>query len=641
MGSEMTKTPEAAPTTPDPIEIAMEAEASGTAPEGVAHEVLRRQSELFRWQIAGARAAFSLRVLMAVAGLGVAAVLAFMVWSASRADGLLIEAFETPPELQQQGFTGPVLAAQLQDKLTRMQRQTVARQAGATTRESAAADIRVQIPYAGISLGELDRLLRSSLGREIPVRGDLVRVASGPEAGALALTVRVGGDPGVRALATDGNVDALVQKAAEAVYEVRDPMRYLLWLRQQDRGVDARTAATRLAREASRATRAVAEYTLALDALTDTEVRAHLLRSVRLDPSFCTGWNDLGSREAYLARMEPALAFFRRALSCSRTDKTLSPAGRANTVALYAANVGSTRGDVQAAIAGYCVILGVKPCSPSAIAAAAESGALDSDVDSGFMLRLPVFTRAIARGHDLNNASRMMATRDRQVERRAAVEWRQAAAYVALGREDWLRVLAVAADGEANPPPRGQLRVAVAVIWRPYALARLGRREEALAAAAALPRNCYLCAISRAKTAALLGDRRGAEAWFAEAVRQGPSLPQARVEWGVDRLARGDAEGAIALARAAAQAVPGYPDAPQLWGEALLAQGDARGAAKKFAEAGKLAPNWGRNQLLWGEALAKLGKKDAALAQWRIAGGLDLTAEERARLNRNIAQAKA
>ena len=621
-----------APTTPDPIEIAMEAEAAGRAPEGVAHEVLRRQSELFRWQIAGERAAFSLRVLMAVAGLGVAAVLAFMVWSASRADGLLIEAFDAPPELQQQGFTGAVLAAQLQDKLTRMQRQTVARQAGATTRESAAADIRVQIPYAGVSLGELDRLLRSSLGRETPVRGDIVRVATGPEAGSLALTVRVGGDPGVRAVATDGNVDALVQKAAEAVYEARDPMRYLLWLRQQDRGADSQLVATRLARDGSPRTRAVAEYLLSSHATTDAEARARLLRTVRLDPSLCAGWNDLGARESSLARLEPALAFFRRALSCSRIDTTLSPAGRANTVALYTANVGGIRGDVQAAIAGYCTILGVTPCDPSAVARAAESGALSSDVDNGFAQRLPVFIRVIARGHDLRDASRMMATRDRQTDRRVAVEWQQAEAYIALAREDWPRLLAVAAEGEATPPPAGQPRVAVAVIWRPYALARLGRADEGRAAAAALPRDCYMCAVSRAKTAALLGDRRGAEAWFAEAVRQGPSLPQARVEWGADRLARGDADGAIALARAASKVVPGFPDAPQLWGEALLAQGDARGAARKFAETGKLAPWWGRLHLKWGEALARLGQADQAAAHWRTAAKLDLTAAEQAEL---------
>ena len=38
---------------------------------------------------------------------------------------------------------------------------------------------------------------------------------------------------------------------------------------------------------------------------------------------------------------------------------------------------------------------------------------------------------------------------------------------------------------------------------------------------------------------------------------------------------------------------------------------------------------------------AARGTTDAARAQWRIAGGLDLTADERARLSRDIARSKA
>ena len=58
-----------APTTPDPIEIAMAAEASGVAPQGVALEVLRRQAALLGWQIASERAGFALKIGMGVAAL--------------------------------------------------------------------------------------------------------------------------------------------------------------------------------------------------------------------------------------------------------------------------------------------------------------------------------------------------------------------------------------------------------------------------------------------------------------------------------------------------------------------------------------------------------------------------------------------
>ena len=66
---------EPAPTTPDPIEIAMEAEALGEAPRGVAHRVLAKQEQLIGWQIASERAGFALKLLTGAAGLAVAVAL--------------------------------------------------------------------------------------------------------------------------------------------------------------------------------------------------------------------------------------------------------------------------------------------------------------------------------------------------------------------------------------------------------------------------------------------------------------------------------------------------------------------------------------------------------------------------------------
>ena len=127
---------ERAPTTPDPIEIAMEAEASGEAAEGIAHEVLRKQSALIGWQIASERAALGIRVLLGLAGLVVAVVLGTMIWSAAKADGLVIEAIEAPPDIVQQGFSGSALAARLQDRLNRMQRETIGTRATTALREA-------------------------------------------------------------------------------------------------------------------------------------------------------------------------------------------------------------------------------------------------------------------------------------------------------------------------------------------------------------------------------------------------------------------------------------------------------------------------------------------------------------------------
>src|SRR5437868_5434781 len=97
MGSEMARTTKARPakatmpTTPDPVEIAMEAEASGQAPIGVARALLEDQRRLIHWQIASERSGFVLKLLTSAAGVALALLLAITAWQASRADGLVIK----------------------------------------------------------------------------------------------------------------------------------------------------------------------------------------------------------------------------------------------------------------------------------------------------------------------------------------------------------------------------------------------------------------------------------------------------------------------------------------------------------------------------------------------------------------------
>ncbi len=164
-----------APTTPDPIEIAMQAEADGAAPSGVAARVLAKQERLIGWQIAGERAGFGLKLLGGLAGLIVAMALAAMAWQASRADGVVIEAFSAPPDLAARGLTGQVLASQLQDRLVRLQSATYSVRPEASLKSGFGDEIAVEIPSTGVSIGDLQRMLRAWLGHETRVTGELYR----------------------------------------------------------------------------------------------------------------------------------------------------------------------------------------------------------------------------------------------------------------------------------------------------------------------------------------------------------------------------------------------------------------------------------------------------------------------------------
>ena len=621
----------------------MEAEAAGEAAEGIAHEVLRKQSALIGWQIASERAAVGVRVLLGLAGLVVAVVFGAMVWSAANADGLVIEAIEAPPDIVQQGFSGSALAARLQDRFNRMQRETIGSRATTVLREARDADVKIQIPNTGISLGEVDRYLRSRLGHETAVRGELVKLEAGPQAGALALSVRIGAQPGVEVVSPTRDVNELLQRGAEEIYRARDLARYLSWLAQNGRLAEAETVARNLTGVGPPSQRSLALDFLAGREPPGVSAAALVRRALRLDPSNCSAWNGLGVSAFALGHNEESLQAWKRAADCAKTAPGFSPAGREFNLVLNRMNVMIAQQARWDALQLGCVQLGVAPCSPETILATARAGLVGNEVDGGVVQRLQVATRVLASSHAGSDASRLLPFQQPPTgaSANAIQTWLTVQGTVAVSVEDWPQVIALAAQSDAlrddGGQPAGAPRTTAAgaiwpVVWRPYALAATGRQAEADAAAATLPLDCYSCLIVRAKVADAKGDNASAERWLAEAVRQGPSIPAAYAELATLNLARGDADRALAYARAGNKASPRAAEPLEAWAEALLAKGNARAAAARFAEAAKLAPRWGRLHLKWGEALAKLGKADEARVKWRAAATMDLSPADRAAL---------
>ena len=243
-----------APTTPDPIEIAMEVEASGVAATGVAHEVLRRQSQLLAWQVASERAGFALKVGLGIVGLMLVAALGWAAWDASRASGTVIAPFDSAPALEAQGLTGTVIASEIVGRVAVMQRSTGSdRQSRGSS--SSVDQINLVIPQTGISVGEAQRLLRAWLGHEMRISGSLR--PDGPDA--LALTLLVDGvkvavpmPPPDRLESTEAWLDA----AAQAAMRESDPYRYGVWLLQSGRVDEAEGVYITLSRTGPDADRA-------------------------------------------------------------------------------------------------------------------------------------------------------------------------------------------------------------------------------------------------------------------------------------------------------------------------------------------------------------------------------------------------
>jgi hypothetical protein len=644
-----------APTTPDPIEIAMEAEASGRPPEGVARRVLAKQERLIetqvalgRWQIASERAGFALKVLTALAGAALAAILGLMAWTASQDRSVVIDPFRAPADLAQQGSDGPALANALQDKLAALQAQTRSDgYASAELRSRAPTDVRVQIPATGVSISDLDQALRIWLGHQTHVTGELARIITGPQAGALTLNIRVAGQPGTRIVQVDGEIDTLITRAAEQVYAGVDPLRYGDWLRQQGRFAETRPLFLRVAYGPWPAdVRAEAFQNLASDVGTrDDPVirRKYLVEAVRLSGGR-VGLNDLGVVENGLSHPEAALKNYREQQARGRNDgndRLRSEEMKSSWRLVTATNIAALTADYTHSFDMVCYRLHIEACSGDAVVQAVLADpAVLSEGEPNY--RIASAIRGVAVLHQPSLALRIIAVGRAAVAAKTDVplpgrlsrdqDWLSSELETRRQAQDWPGLLRTARELEANAAQRG---VPTPVTMRPYlalALAHFGDRTGAQAAAAALPADCWRCVWQRGLIADLYGDARTADTLFAEALRLAPSIPFPEPEWARSLLARGDTAGAIRHAAHAHKLAPGWGDPLEVWGEALLARRDAAGAAKKFEAAAKAAPRWGRLRMKWGEALAKQGRVNEARAQWTLAATLDLTPAERAEL---------
>jgi tetratricopeptide (TPR) repeat protein len=124
------------------------------------------------------------------------------------------------------------------------------------------------------------------------------------------------------------------------------------------------------------------------------------------------------------------------------------------------------------------------------------------------------------------------------------------------------------------------------------ALVELGRTDEAAALIAKTPLDCYDCIRTRGMVAEAQRNAAEAQRWFVEAVRQGPRLPVAYVDWGRLLIRARHFDAATPKLARAAQLSPNWADPLKYWGDVLAAEGKRSDALAKYDAALKLAPDW-------------------------------------------------
>jgi tetratricopeptide (TPR) repeat protein len=626
------------PDTPDAVDLALRAEQHDPAPDSPARRVLVKHEQLLDQQIGLARnERFRNRIkavrdgVLAVAVLAMVGAVSWVIWDASRAEGVVIEPLAVAPDLAEAGVTGEVAAGRLLARIATMQEETPSSRESRRTR-GGGDEVAVEIPQTGVSAGEIMRLLRRRFGHETVVTGELGR----DDAGRLRLRVSADGvplqlPPSALPKTDRPGVGALLDAGAEAVFLETDAYRYATWLYDAGRPDEGARLTAGLSRRGTRKERAWATSGLSVDARLAgriTEALALAEAAIRLDPELPNAHRNVAFAAGDLGQAERAYAARLKAVGLSRDAR--SPQAVENRWGDIQ-EIAWSRGDFERVLA----------------ALDGQRAVIRNDEGADRVTSSEAFARAEL--HEVTEARRLvsgLATPPAP----GSFEWKGHIALPLAALGDWAGVEAAlrtpAPRGRAGPPrlgdtqaPEAALAAVESTTIRPLlarAVAEQGRAEEAAALIAATPADCYLCLRTRGRIAALRGAHGEADRWFAEAARQAPSLPQAHQDWGEVRLARGDLDGAARAFREARKRGPRWADPRKGEGDVLQRRGDHRAALACYKAALERASRWGAAHLAAGRSLQALGRDAEARDAYRSALTLDLSLADRAEAQRRL-----
>jgi tetratricopeptide (TPR) repeat protein len=559
----------------------------------------------------------AMQIMLVVIGAAVVIAIAAALWSASEAEGLVVDSFSVPPQFAQAGMAGDVVAADMTHRIAEV-RDTANAHSIAHSKDvrlDRDQEIKVDIPDTGISLGEVSRYLRSWLGKERHLSGSLRNVGDGN----IALTVALGGADAATFVGPAGDLDKLEQHAAEHVFQIVDPSNYILYLFGTGHRADTLPAIQHLIHVADNPAMLADGYALWGHWTRSVEgnlplAMTRLRMAVAIDAKALPPHMEMMFTSLDMGHDENAL-HEARALSDFRQEDQYAwreGDGFAQVLQVGVLQSDAETGDFQRAMSDRCEGM----CSLTELLLdRAEFAARMHDIAQSRVLIKQALASDGVNAHD--------ADRARYFADAAADDWRSAVA------DAHAEVEAEIAD--RSPLTDITMRTNTLPLLA-YALARMGDLAAAHAQVYNTPGDCVACEAARGNLDAVEKNWSGAAWWFARATRDAPSIPFAYTDWGAMLMAKGDLDGAIAKFKLANVEGPHFADPLEMWGEALIAQNHSDLALAKFAEADKYAPNWGRLHLKWGEALAYLGRPGDAKAQFAIVVRLDLSPADRTML---------
>jgi len=572
-------------------ENAMEATEETMGPPDPAVLLVEEQRRLIKAQVSNERMGFVLRVMTALVGVAFVVGLGMMVWTAANSRAVVVDPFDSPYGLTRRGHTGQVIARSVSDAIT-----TIGADARNSSQNRSVAlnwtrDVPVVVPSTGVSIGEIDKLLRGWFGKETHI-GGAVTVSVGGE---VSLTIRADGVRGRTFTGPESEMPRLITEASEYIYGRFEPRLFASYLLQTQRYEDAERfiPGAYAGHPGSRAALALDWGLLLATTGRPTEAIEKLKLSIEADQHDPVAWDML---VATLFDTEGEEAAFRagRDMMAREDDKgVLMEASNylilvqdwTRSLEVAAADVAETGG--EGALGGQ------------------EASLADSE----------------GRRHDFAAALRHLAAAKADdpmtLASRQMIE-----TYRALGADN--RPAALASAEALDAIWQADDDVAFTFYEAPcfLGLAEGLSGRYAQAEAAFVRGDRYVaCAAFRADVLEARGLHAEADRQYGVALRLAPSLPFAYQRRGLALLARGDTARAITRFRDANARGPRWADPLKGWGDALAARGQWAQAAAKYAQAEAFAPRWAELHIAHAAALERLGRRAEAEAQIEKAAG--------------------
>lgn len=488
----------------------------------------------------------------------------------------MIDPFDSPPALADSGVNGKVLASGLLDVLTRIQ---AANRRSAEYRSLSNAwtnEISLEIPETGLSIAQLQRILRAHLGHDLHIEGDLLLTGKG----GLALTVRGRGVLPRTFAGEAGALDKLLTQAGEYFYSQSQPGLWAWYLGDKGRADEA----IRFSRETYAAADPTERPYLLngwANALIEKggegalrEALRLYQEAVRLKPDYWIGMYNVMEMLSNLGQEEGVLPVGEQMLKVAGGRP-----GHADENMYQYVDVATW--NLQALREGF-------------IGDMESHGGVGSITGSSGSEGLNVAQVDVQR-HDVRAAElRLKTTRvdpesisDRALGALArGLLAAETGDFAAAARE--MDVLQA-----AYSDPVIATNFTPAICFAPPIFEAAGQPTKADTALAAAGKRTFVdCFRFMADILDGRGDWAGAQEWYATTVRLAPSLPAGYYSWGLALARHGDLAGAAAKLRDANQRGPHWADPLQAWGDLLVKQGKPKDALAKYDEALKYAPNW-------------------------------------------------